>query len=227
MILNCIILGNDPEGFGELENCLATIPFIYVARRCHSLEEACFWLGTQTIHILLLGQPADEQFPPTHPRNVLPVIMMTYPGEGFDFLPAGILSEPFNLSELEDLINKIYHTIEMEGAITPSKYETGYFMVRTPHRFEKIYYDDLMYVEVMDDHIMLHLKEQQLVTAETLDWVISQLPASAFMRVHRWFVIGLRHISRLEESHVTVGTARISLTASMRKELTIRTKLPM
>jgi two-component system LytT family response regulator len=114
----------------------------------------------------------------------------------------------------------------MEGVTTPAKNGADYFTLRTDNRQEKIFYKDLQYVEVMDDNIILHLGDQKVVTTEKLDWIMAQLPVSAFMRVHHWFVIGFRHVTHLGEDHVLVGEARIPLTAQIKTEVAKRYQLP-
>jgi len=228
MVLNCIILGSDPEGFGELEDFLTAIPFVYLAARSNTMEEARFWLETQTIHVLIVGDYHDSLSAPPDATGVLPVMMMVYDNTspGFDFLPVALLQLPFCSETLNDVFSKIYKTIEMEAITYPTKYAAEYFILKTQHRFEKVFYEELQYVEVMDDHIMLHLRDQKLVTTEKLDWIISQLPVNAFMRVHHWFVIGFRHITHLATDHVMIGEARIALTKEMRTELAKRYQLP-
>ncbi|SEW56173.1 LytR/AlgR family response regulator transcription factor [Chitinophaga arvensicola] len=229
MVLNCIILGSDPEGFEELENFLAAIPYVYLAARSNNMEAAKYWLETQTIHVLITGHYHDPLSAPPDEAGVLPVMMMVYNDTppGFDFLPVAVMQLPFTPTTLQDVFSKIYKIIEMHAITYPTKYDTEYFMLRTPHRMEKVFYEDLQYVEVMDDHIMLHLRDQKLVTTEKLDWIISQLPLNAFMHVHHWFVIGFRHITHLADDHVMIGEARIALTKAMRTELAKRYQLPM
>jgi len=230
MVLNCIILGNNPEGFEELEDFLSAIPYVYLVCRSRTMAEARFWLETQIIHVLIAGDYDDPLSLPMTITGVLPVLIMTYndtPPGGFDFLPAALMHLPFTAEALNNVFSKIYKTIEMNAITYPTKYSADYFTLKTQHSFEKVFYEDLQYVEVMDDHIMLHLRDQKLVTTEKLDWIISQLPASAFMRVHHWFVIGFRHITSLADDHVMIGAARIALTKEMRKELAKRYQLPM
>ncbi|MFY0253615.1 LytR/AlgR family response regulator transcription factor [Chitinophaga sp. 30R24] len=230
MVLNCVILGNDPEGFDALENYLSAIPFVYLVCRCNTMDKARYWLETQTIDVLLIGRYEDLAVPAPEYDNVLPVMMMVYPDSSpgsYDFLPAALLQQPFTQDRLYEVFIHIHNIIDMEGTIRPARYTVNYFMLRTQHRYEKIFYEDLQYVEVMDDYILLHLKEQKLVTTETLDWIMAQLPTTAFMRVHRWYVIGFRHITHLDQDHVVVGNARIGLTKDMRKELSKRYQLPM
>lgn len=89
----------------------------------------------------------------------------------------------------------------------------NYFMLRCGDQHEKIPYDELQYLEVMNDHILLHLQDKRLATMETLDWIMSQLPTSAFLRVHQWYVVAYRHITHLGDDHVMIGDVRIPVNA--------------
>ncbi|PSL47229.1 DNA-binding LytR/AlgR family response regulator [Chitinophaga niastensis] len=232
MVLNCIILGDDPDGFEELEKFLAATPLVYLVCRCASMRDARHYLETKTIHIVILGNNIKEMnnlpLPPEF-QSVLPVMVITYPDHKnipYDLHPAGLMQQPFTQTVFNELINKIYNIIDMEGIATPAKNAGDYFMIRSENRQEKIFYKDLQYVEVMDDHILLHLGDQKIVTTEKLDWILAQLPVNAFMRVHRWFVIGFRHITHLGDDHVLVGKAKIPLTSQVQTEVAKRYQLP-
>lgn len=229
MVLNCIIIGSDPAGFEDLENYLSRIPYVYLAGRFNTIEEATFWLQTRTIHVLLVGHYPDQSPKEQVQWNVLPIMLMTYeapPSRSYDVLPAALLHAPLTQTDLDNIFDYIYNIIDMSATTPPTQLPASYFMLKTQYRHEKVVYDDLQYVEVLDDHITLHMVDQKLVTTETLDWIIAQLPANAFMRVHRWFVVGFRHITHLDQDHVMIGDARIALTTEMRNELAKRYKLP-
>lgn len=85
----------------------------------------------------------------------------------------------------------------------------NYFTLRCGNQHEKVPYDELQYLEVMNDHILLHLQEKRLATMEPLEWIMSQLPMSAFLRVHQWFVVSYRHITQLGENYLMIGNVRI------------------
>ncbi|WP_211999803.1 LytTR family DNA-binding domain-containing protein [Chitinophaga sp. HK235] len=90
--------------------------------------------------------------------------------------------------------------------------QNDYFILRCGDRHEKIRYDELQYLEVMNDHILLHMKGYHLATLETLDWIMSRLPLTTFQRVHQWFVVSYRHITQLGEDHVMIGSVKIPVT---------------
>ncbi|MCW3467987.1 LytR/AlgR family response regulator transcription factor [Chitinophaga nivalis] len=232
MILNCIILGDEPDGFEKLENYIANIPFVYLVRRCSTMQQAASLLQTGKIHLLIVGNKVGEMANPLYaslePKNRLPILMMAYPrdtSDAYEILLVKWLELPFTFTHFFQVMTELHNIIDMNGSITPGRHQNDHFVLRCEHRHEKIYYKDLQYVEVMNDCIMLHLADQKVVTTEKLDWIISQLPVHAFMRVHRWFVVGFEHITALEDNHVQVGVARIPLTTQMKEEVAKRYKL--
>ncbi|MBC9934807.1 LytTR family DNA-binding domain-containing protein [Chitinophaga qingshengii] len=95
-----------------------------------------------------------------------------------------------------------------------------YFMLRCGDRHEKIPYNELQYLEVMDDHILLHFPDKRLATTETLEWIMSRLPQDAFLPVHHWFVVAFRHITKVGDDYVMVADTKIPLNREGRAKLT-------
>lgn len=227
MAFNCIIIGNNPEGFQELENYLSEIPSVYLIGRYATLEDADIWLKRGVVDVLMMGiqdnDPVLEMGPP-----LLPVFIMVYTNEytePVDFRAIAPLTLPFSLATLKKTFSEINSIYDMEGIESPSPSVADFFNISATGRLEKVFYNDLQYIEVMDDNIMLHLGEQKLVTEETLDIIEAKLPARIFMRVHRWFVINLLHITTIGEDYVQIGVAKIRLTTAMKNELVKRYSL--
>lgn len=225
MMLNCIVLGDAPSGFEELETFLNETPFTYLASRCSSMQEAATLLTTSCIHLLVIGNHVAEMETALEPRDELPVLIMSYPDNGpdpFIVYHAEIIHLPFTYTRFYDTFRKIYNLINMEGEVTCFNPRNDHFMLRCGHRHEKICYHHLQYVEVMDDHILLHLTDQKIATTEKLDWIISQLPLNAFMHVHRWFVVGFRHVTQLGRDHLFIGDTKIPVAAHASPEVARR-----
>lgn len=227
MALNCIIIGKDPHGFRELENYLCEVPGLYLIGRFANLDDADELIQEGVIDILIVGVMENDPELDTAAIDLLPIFVMLYDEdlkEIVDLLPVGKLTLPIKSSTVNDTFFQIINKINMEGIQIPSRFSSS-FSIRTLDRTEKVPYADLQYVEVMNDHIMLHLPDQKIVTEETLDVIIARLPANMFMRVHRWFVVNFKHIDHIGEDYVAVANGvQIRLTSATRQELLKRYK---
>lgn len=230
MVLNCIILGEDPPGFDTLEQCINNSPYLYLANRYPSLHDAAPLLYTRQIHLLLIGTgvPEMKHVTPEHHADLdqcLQILVLSYPTnrpEPFVVYSLHIIRPPFTPKHFAAITHELYQLIIKEGTMTNEHYYDDHFMVKSGNRHEKIKYEDLQYVEVMDDNIILHTINHKIVTAEKLDWIMAQLPIGSFMRVHRWFVVGFRHITELGNDYALIGNARIPMAAHISGEVAKR-----
>jgi len=74
-------------------------------------------------------------------------------------------------------------------------------------------------LEGMKDYVLVHLasEKQPLVTHSTMKNMEEQLPADAFLRVHRSFVVSLEHIDSVtRDGDVIVAGRLIPVTDSYR-----------
>lgn len=222
MALNCIIIGSDPKGFHELENYLLEVPDVYLVGRFPYLEDADVFIKAGAIDILIMGCMENDPELDVAAIDFLPIFVMLYDENGRQITglsPVGELTLPITLSTVLNEFFQINNKINMEGIEIPSRFSSS-FSIRTADRTEKVQYADLQYVEVMNDHIMLHLSDQKIVTAETLDVIVARLPGNMFMRVHRWFVVNFNHIDHIGDNYVEVADGvQIRLTSAMRLEL--------
>ena len=84
--------------------------------------------------------------------------------------------------------------------------------VKTDGQLRKVEFSDIRYVEGMKDYVLLHLcsERQPVVTHITMKAVEELLPAAAFMRVHRSYIVALDKIDSIEGSYdISVGDTLI------------------
>jgi two-component system LytT family response regulator len=74
-----------------------------------------------------------------------------------------------------------------------------YLFVKTEHRIQRIVLRDLLYVEGVQNYVSLHTADARVMSLQTLKGIEEQLPSTDFMRVHRSFIVNLRHITSVEK----------------------------
>ncbi|RAJ87331.1 DNA-binding LytR/AlgR family response regulator [Chitinophaga dinghuensis] len=227
MMLNCLILGEIPNGFQNLERFINDTSFTFLAEHCQSFNDALPILETEAIHLLFAGNPPANQLAHHEEQHDLRILVLSYPDNNpypFFVCHEEVLFPYLTYEAFYNTVHRLYNIIDMEGQETIPPRTADHFMLRCDNRYEKIIYDDLRYLEVVDNHIILHTKDSQITTTEKLDWIMAQLPLNAFMHVHRWYVVGFRYIDHLAEDHVYIGTARIPLSRNIGQELERRYK---
>jgi DNA-binding LytR/AlgR family response regulator len=75
----------------------------------------------------------------------------------------------------------------------------------------KITLDDLLFVEMMEDSCVLHLKDSRVMAEDSAEKIMSYLPEDSFLRVRHKYLVNLRYITNINEDYVYVEDIRINL----------------
>lgn len=80
-------------------------------------------------------------------------------------------------------------------------------------------FSDIKYIEGQGDYIKVHLVAKMLVVHQTLKSFSESLPDEEFMRIHKSFLVNLKHIEFIEGNQVKVGDHYIPVSLPNREEL--------
>jgi DNA-binding LytR/AlgR family response regulator len=75
-----------------------------------------------------------------------------------------------------------------------------------------------MYVEAMGDYAHFYTKTEKYVIYITMKKVEQILPSDQFIRVHRSFVVALRHIDYVEGNIIHIGDKEVPIGKSFRDD---------
>jgi two-component system LytT family response regulator len=88
---------------------------------------------------------------------------------------------------------------------------TEYLFVKTEHRIQRIILHDLFYIEGVQNYVSIYTAEGRVMSLQTLKGIEEQLPAADFIRVHRSFIVNLRHITSVERGRIFIGDTVIAI----------------
>ncbi|MGY4383920.1 DNA-binding LytR/AlgR family response regulator [Pedobacter sp. UYP24] len=69
----------------------------------------------------------------------------------------------------------------------------------------KVFLDEIIAFEAKRNYVMLHLKGRRIMTYLSISDVPEQIPSiEQFVRLHRAFIIAVRHIKQIKRGQVTM-----------------------
>ena len=157
--------------------------------------------------------------------NNLPSIILTtsnpdYALEAFEYQVVDYLIKPIGLKRFNEALNRIREKKEQ------SDDKSNEIYVRADGKFIRINLQELVYVETMDDYVVLHLDNtKKHVVHSTLSKMNDRLPQASFQKVHRSYVVNLGKISAVEEGQLSIGDRTIPISRAYRPILKSRLKL--
>ena len=167
-----------------------------------------------------------------HGQSPVPVIYLTANADGENFErakatnPYAFISKPFKKLDLQhaieltmDRLNKNEKVEDEEPTCISPFIQSDCIYVRRNERMIKILIDDIYYFEADRNYCKIFSKNKECLLVMTLKEIDDRLPAEHFLRIHRSFIINLRHVDEVAGTHVVIGKKAVPLSKTLRREL--------
>lgn len=223
-MMTCIALDDEPLALDILTAFCSRIPEIHLVRTFTSTREAAEYLNNYPVDLIFL----DIQMPDINgidfykglvraPQLILTTAFPEFAVEGFNINAIDFLLKPISFQRFEQAIHKA-----LESIATTRQHpqpENRNLMVRSEYSLVKIPFDEIIYIETLDDYIKIHQDNKKVVlTIMSLKKVLEKLPADIFVRVHRSFVIPLHRITAVRGKTIFLGELEIPIGKNYEKE---------
>jgi two-component system, LytTR family, response regulator len=225
MPLNCIIVDDEPLAREGLANYVREVDFLQLAGSCeHPLELAAL-LDQNPVDLIFL----DIQMPKMSGIDFLrqlqnpPMVIITtaYPSyalEGFQLNVMDYLLKPITFERFFKAASKArdYQKLLQKPPVAGVQ---DYFFIKCGNKYEKIFFDDILYVEGMQNYVSIYTDKGKYVTMLSLGSLADKLNDHAFIRVHKSFIAAIAKISGIEGNELFIGSNRIPISRNYRQEV--------
>ena len=93
------------------------------------------------------------------------------------------------------------------------------FFIKDKHALIKVYFEDILYAEAMDNYCVVYTSDRKYILSQTLKLVEQKLNPHGFLRVHRSHLLNLKHITQIQPKSVFINNHEIPLSDSYKPEL--------
>lgn len=215
MQIKCLIVDDEPIARDVLRQHLEKVPNTMVAAECRNALEALDFLSDHAVDLMFL----DIRMPRLSgiemiktlrhpPKIILVTAYRDYAVESFDLDVIDYLVKPVAFERFLKAMNRFFDSREPQGKPTVGKAspgnETAHIYVREHKRMIKIPLTDILYIESLRDYVRIHTSNKRVVTKMRIGALEEALPSDGFIRIHKSFIIGIRHILAVNTSHIEI-----------------------
>ena len=226
--ISCIIVDDETIAREVITNHLSKIPNIKVIASCNNAIEAFNVLRSHKIDLIFLDINMPEISGIAFAKSInksVKIIFTTayrdYAVEGFELQAVDYLLKPISSDRLLKAINN-YFDIYSNSIIKEiqKKSNTNDFMfVRADRRMIKIDFESIIYIESYSDYIKIHLTSKTVVTRETISAIEAKLSNNNFLRIHRSYIIALKHITSFTNEEIIINNKALTISRGYKKEV--------
>jgi len=237
MKMRCIIVDDEPLVRELIEDHVRKIPFLEVVKTCRSGLQAQDVLQNEEIDLIFL----DLQMPglnglqflrslPEPPLVVMITAYEQYAVEGFDLQVVDYILKPFSFERLLKACNRAAERWRVKRNMRVANTASNDFFVNVEYALVKVPTAEILYIEGLKDYVKIHLCSgpKPVITRMSMKAIEAKLPAGAFIRTHKSFLVAVSRISIVKRDFVFVGTTEIPVSATFRRniDMVLKTHLP-
>nr|WP_295866725.1 LytTR family DNA-binding domain-containing protein [uncultured Chitinophaga sp.] len=223
MNLRCIIVDDEPLAREGLELLIRETGFLNLITGCGNAMEASEVLSREKVDLMFL----DIEMPRIRGIDFLkglaspPLVIITtaYPNfalEGFELNVLDYLVKPITPERFLRAVNRARDMFTVKNTPGP---EVDFFFIRCNNSYEKINYDDILYIEGTQNYVTINTRQGKFMTLATMKSVEEQLPPGRFLRIQKSFIVAVNKIQSLSGNEITIGTHKIPVSKVYKEEL--------
>jgi len=237
-ILNVLVVDDEFHARKLLSEYVTKLPFLALSGMAANVFEAMTLLQKEKIDILLLDIQMPEVTGLEFARRLKnpPSIIFTtayseYAVESYELDVVDYLLKPIGFPRFLQAINKVTErksSTEITPPLTPAanviqqpqeKQEDNSLIIKSGYKVYRINYDELLYIEGQREYVTFHTTKQRITTLFSLKELEERLPSDQFIRIHKSYIISLRHIEMIERNILQIDGKKLPVGGSYKDGL--------
>jgi DNA-binding LytR/AlgR family response regulator len=229
-MINCLIIDDEPLARKGLREYIADVDFLHLAGEYDNPLKATDIIGRGEVQLLFL----DIQMPKITGldfmktlQKPIPVIFTTalpqYALDGFELNALDYLVKPISFDRFlkAALKAKEYYEVRQKNETdkAPASERGDYFFIKADNRLVKVSFNDILFIEALQNYVVVHTQEKKLITYLTFKSVEEYLPSSQFIKVHKSFIVSATKIDSIEQNDIRIGQHHIPISRNLKEEV--------
>jgi len=226
--MKCVIIDDEPLAVDLIKEFVSKVETLELINTFNNAIDALAVINHINVDLIFLDieMPHFSGIDFINALDKKPLIIFTtaysnYAVEGFnlgavDYLVKPIPFHRFLKSVLRAQQIFLPHTSSIPTTlITTPEIEQDFMFVRAEYENVKLNFVDILYIEGLKDYVKIHTTDNKYtLTLISLIKLENLLSSKGFSRVHRSYIINIKHIKSIQKNKAIIGEKRIPISES-------------
>lgn len=229
--MNCVTIDDEPLARECIANYVREIDFLELVGTGSNPVELRQILDEQAVDLIFL----DIQMPimtgidflkmtQNPPMVIITTAFPSYALEGFQLDVMDYLLKPITFNRFFQAITKAKAYFQLQAAAPHAEVASidkaaSYFFIKCENKYEKIYFADILYVQAMQNYVIIHTIKGKYITLLYLKNVEQYLEGQAFIRVHKSYIVAIPQIEAIENNELLIQEHRIPISRNYKDKV--------
>lgn len=221
--ISCIVTDDEPYARKGLQGYIERIGFLEFRGACEDALQLNNLLLEQPVDLLFL----DIQMPhitgieflaahPNPPKVIFTTAYDHYAIQSFELDVIDYLLKPISYDRFLKAAWKAKEYFDLREHV---KQAASYLFVKANGKLEKVTFSDILFIEGMENYVVIHLENKKIVTHSTLKALLEKLPGKQFLQTHKSFAVALNKVDAVQGNILHVKEHLVPISKQMRSEV--------
>ena len=223
MNIRCIVTDDEPMARKGLQGYIEKIDFLELVAVCENAIELNSVLKQQPVDLLFL----DIEMPymtgiellknlSSPPKVIFTTAYDKYALQGFELEVLDYLLKPVSFERFLKSANKAYDYFKMMEA---GEQRTDHLFVKADNKLEKVRFDEILFVEALENYIGIYTSGKKIITHSTLKAFQEKLPQQRFIQPHKSYIVAIDKINSIEGNVLHIQQYQVPISKYQKEEV--------
>jgi DNA-binding LytR/AlgR family response regulator len=219
-MIRCLVVDDEPLALHILEDYIAKMPFLELVKSTTNPIEALQLVQSGGIDLVFLDVQMPEltgiqflRIANGKTKVILTTAYSQYALEGYELDVIDYLLKPIAFDRFYKSVQKAQtiiqpnakNEIKQEQSAQQSDFLSDFIFVKTEHKIQKVYLNDILFIEGLKDYISIFTPAERIITLQNMKKMEDALPEKHFIRVHKSYIVSINKIDSIERSRIFIG----------------------
>lgn len=228
--MNCVIIDDEPAAIDVLKFHLSNIPFVTIKKTFRDPLDALEYLQQHTIDLIFLDINMPKLSGISFPKFLQnpPLIIFTtayseYALESYELKAVDYLLKPIEFDRLLQAVMKAKQLLEgnIRGETSSSEISSDVseqtIFIKSGSEFHQLFVQNIKYIESDGNYVTFYTDKRPILARYKISEVLELLPAAYFTRIHRSYIVALKHIETVKKHCVVIDNEEIPISSKYRE----------
>ena len=227
MKINCIVVDDEPLARKGLQEYIDEVSFLDLKGSYENPAIAATLLNEQKIDLIFLDIQMPKmtgiEFVKTLREQPMVIFTTAYSDfalQGYELEVLDYLVKPISLERFLKSVNRAKEFFELkQKSKTESSSVADFFFVKCDNRYEKIFFEDLLFVKAMENYVVLQTLSKQFISYLTFKSVEEYFPGDKFLKVHKSYIVSVAKIDKITGNEIRIGQYSVPISRNLKDEV--------
>lgn len=226
--MKCVIIDDEPLAVDLLKDFVSKVDSLELISTFNNAIDAVSFINQTNIDLIFLDieMPHFSGIEFLNTIEKKPLIIFTtaysdYAVEGFNLGAVDYLVKPIpfhrflkSVVRAQQIFNPATGAQSISENITPES-EQDFMFVRAEYENVKMNFSDILFIEGLKDYVKIYTTDNKFtLTLISLIKLENLLSSKGFSRIHRSYIINIKHVKSIQKNKVLISDKRIPISES-------------